>query len=480
MRVSTIYLTSSVLFITIFFLTVLTFADAYPAKVITCTFQYTYIVHGISDIVEYENHSNRQEIIQQTDTYVKVKNTVNLNPMDSQAPYPPEKDAYDEHRRFLQLDELNQMETDIPEALSNGTRIIYNNISLADAEQQAIRDVALDLMDNITTQQEAVEAVMFFIRDRVRYQLRSSPHPIQVLRTGRAYCEGYANTAIALIRALGFPARWRTCYIPPGKQWGFGNQGGDHAYLEVYYPDLGWVSYDPQSSVHFVDPYHIEGIDQLSLILLSDRTGQRVQINVENVEDQKDYILLDGSKRTTHYRDFFIRDRNQSEQNHSLIVGDIRDHTGSVFPEDWVYIYREEIRRFEGYPLMENGSYYIMNLQLDTPYTFYFKYPGYFAHQIHTFHEVQRYEQSFYFNDPTTISLESPNQRTQTIYFVYNYSKDESGRTSWQYKALETDSHGKLYLLLEPGKDYLFSRTQRPNNMITINTSQNQSVYRFE
>jgi len=57
----------------------------------------------------------------------------------------------------------------------------------------------------------------------------------------------------------------RTRLPAPGYEWGFSkeywgvkvNDGGFHAYLEIYYPDIGWVFSDAEHSHHFVDPFHI-------------------------------------------------------------------------------------------------------------------------------------------------------------------------------------------------------------------------------
>jgi hypothetical protein len=68
-----------------------------------------------------------------------------------------------------------------------------------------------------------------------------------------------------MLRAAGIPARVAHGYLPPGYEWGFSkdywgvkvNDGGFHAYLEIYYPDVGWVFSDAEHSQNFVDPFHI-------------------------------------------------------------------------------------------------------------------------------------------------------------------------------------------------------------------------------
>lgn len=87
----------------------------------------------------------------------------------------------------------------------------------------------------------------------------------QFERTGflRCMCGGLANAAVALLTSdppatIGIPARVvRGIVYDTGKKdslWG----NGTHAWIEVYYPDLGWVPYDPQVEKGFIDTQHIK------------------------------------------------------------------------------------------------------------------------------------------------------------------------------------------------------------------------------
>ncbi|RME64436.1 MAG: transglutaminase domain-containing protein, partial [Nitrospirae bacterium] len=83
----------------------------------------------------------------------------------------------------------------------------------------------------------------------------------------------FAHLSIALMRAVGIPARivggislkkpWK---VPVGKKTSIVQsmgQGG-HAWVEVYYPDLGWLPYDPQQTKEFTSTRHIkqtQGLD---------------------------------------------------------------------------------------------------------------------------------------------------------------------------------------------------------------------------
>jgi len=72
------------------------------------------------------------------------------------------------------------------------------------------------------------------------------------------YCEHYATAMVVLLRTLGIPARLVTGFLP-GVWNDFGNyytirQQDAHAWVEVYFPRSGWVTFDPTPSVPAVVP----------------------------------------------------------------------------------------------------------------------------------------------------------------------------------------------------------------------------------
>ncbi|MBI5902517.1 MAG: transglutaminase family protein [Deltaproteobacteria bacterium] len=129
-----------------------------------------------------------------------------------------------------------------------------------------IRELALRLSSGASTEQGAVMSVLNWVVDNVKYR---TPIPdydaLRTLKTGEGNCQNYAHLSVALLRSIGIPARV-VGGLSLGKRWkvplekgallqGIG-QGG-HAWMEVWYPDLGWVPYDAQQSHLFVGPRHI-------------------------------------------------------------------------------------------------------------------------------------------------------------------------------------------------------------------------------
>jgi hypothetical protein len=85
------------------------------------------------------------------------------------------------------------------------------------------------------------------------------------LQKKRGTCENYAQLSLALLRSVGIPARYVSGYLVGGditvsgpiSTYGYRWDAGPHAWIEVYYPDIGWVPYEPQKTLGFVDNHHV-------------------------------------------------------------------------------------------------------------------------------------------------------------------------------------------------------------------------------
>lgn len=71
-------------------------------------------------------------------------------------------------------------------------------------------------------------------------------------------CSDFANLAIALLRAQGIPARFTIGLVAYPDSPRLEETDGSHAWIEVYYPETGWVDYDPIKIDHLPGlPYHM-------------------------------------------------------------------------------------------------------------------------------------------------------------------------------------------------------------------------------
>ena len=90
-----------------------------------------------------------------------------------------------------------------------------------------------------------------WLRERVVYETGTtsvSTTAVEVLRAGRGVCQDYAHLGIAVLRAMGIPARYASGYLYPddiGGVVGEVHEGQSHAWLEAWVGD--WHPLDPTS-----------------------------------------------------------------------------------------------------------------------------------------------------------------------------------------------------------------------------------------
>lgn len=179
----------------------------------------------------------------------------NLPVIKSTAPYPPPpvtEDASD----FLKP--TKEIQSDHPHILS----------------------AARELTAGTATQYGAVTAIINHVADTITYAHNPAHYDaLHTLETKKGNCTNIAHAAIALLRAAGIPARM-VGGIGLKKRWAVpigagGNliQGfarGSHAWIEVYYPDLGWLPCDTQQTKNFTSTRHIKKTHGADLHSLAD------------------------------------------------------------------------------------------------------------------------------------------------------------------------------------------------------------------
>src|SRR6056297_467185 len=268
----------------------------------------------LSDFFEYENNSNLQKVVERGEDYIVVRTVAKLGDLHTDVSFPV--DSLYEASEFKEYLDYSTSRKGIEITRGNGQTIkreFVEKTPMTNKEIDLLERTARSVTADTSRQYEAVEAVMRYIRENVSYTLRSSSNPADVLRTGKAYCEGYANVAALMLRVLGIPTKVVDSYIPPGHMWGYGQEGagGFHAHVEVYYADAGWVSYDPQATVHFVDPFHIVEYPR-----------ERTRLTELSQSDNR--RITDIIDRPSGWDNYFQRDTTEVRRS-SILVGTIYD-----------------------------------------------------------------------------------------------------------------------------------------------------------
>jgi len=305
---------------------------------------------GVEFLPNYANNSYSQKVLQQDEFSKRVIIEVNLNPLNSRAAFPiPSQQLSFELRSFL----------------SPGNNIPVN--------EEAIAAQARRLVQNARIVSEAVSAILNWIVDNFTYDAGAdTPQDGRsVFFNKRGSCVGYSNLAIAMLRSVGVPARYVHGYLPPGYDWGISKKywgvqisgGGYHAWVELYYPDIGWTFSDLLHSKNFVDPFHI--LRYTDGINLNPRNIVGGSLDVEEATTftifKEENATLAIDQLPSPRKD--ILGRQDGGQQFGTIYGLIKDPAGTPIPKGSVVLWEGD--RGKVIPF-ERGVYALLGLQTGT------------------------------------------------------------------------------------------------------------------
>ncbi|MEW6078366.1 MAG: transglutaminase-like domain-containing protein [Thermodesulfobacteriota bacterium] len=132
----------------------------------------------------------------------------------------------------------------------------------APSNNPEIQAKARELTAGAASQFDAVQRILSWVVDNVRYaQLPDQHDALSALRTGKGNCQSFSRLSAALMRAVGIPVRIVTgvtlkqpyeIRLASGGTLVMKNAQGRYAWIEVWFPDLNWMPFDPQGTEMFV------------------------------------------------------------------------------------------------------------------------------------------------------------------------------------------------------------------------------------
>ncbi len=151
------------------------------------------------------------------------------------------------------------------------------------SQQSEIINLSSKLIRGATSQFDAVQRIITWVINHLKYV---NPPPrydaLFALETGQGNCQNFSHLSAALLRAAGIPTRIVNGVTLNKAYHVSRNEGpltfkmaqGRHSWVEIWFPDLGWVPFDPQQTELFVSNRYI-----------------RVEIGVDNNETINDGLL---------------------------------------------------------------------------------------------------------------------------------------------------------------------------------------------
>jgi hypothetical protein len=283
---------------------------------------------GVAFIPDYSNESFEQKVISQDEFSKRVRVTSRMEPMKTRVPFP------------------------VPPQILSASASRYLS---AERDRQSDDPSIVRLAGNITRgsryAHEAANAVLSWVADNLTFDASVTvpSDALSALRYKKAYCVGYSNLTVALLRAAGIPARVAHGYLPPGYEWGFSkeywgvkvNDGGFHAYLEIYYPDTGWVFSDAEHAHNFVDPFHIilrlDGMEMPGAY-----KGGYLEVDKATFytifQEEDKTVMVDELPTPREKR---LGRRLDAIQHAALVTGRVTDRAGQPVPKGSVVLWKE-------------------------------------------------------------------------------------------------------------------------------------------
>jgi hypothetical protein len=218
---------------------------------------------------------------------LQAKNEVNLAELKSGVPFPI---------------------PNIPEDISP----FLQGTDMVPTRDTFIKDKANQLTEGISSEMDAVQTILHFVVDHMRYVLIPEKFDaLYALHTGKGNCQNYSHLAAALMRAAGIPVRIvNGVTLKKGFQistetseYSFEMSQGRHSWIEVYFPDLGWIPFDPQQTQFFVSNRYLRieiGLDnnetiQDGLVRWTQAVGAERQLPKLEEAIESDFISDDVS-----------------------------------------------------------------------------------------------------------------------------------------------------------------------------------------
>ena len=151
------------------------------------------------------------------------------------------------HRPTAGPEDLRNAGTDYPESIEN------RYLRLPDNTPGRVGEQAASIAGDVDTPYGAVSEIKRWLESNKGYSLDISRPSGDIVdgflfSMSEGYCVYFATAMAVMLRTLGVPARFVTGYTT-GQQVDSGEwlvRGlNSHAWVEVYFPDIGWMAFDP-------------------------------------------------------------------------------------------------------------------------------------------------------------------------------------------------------------------------------------------
>ena len=169
------------------------------------------------------------------------------------------------------LDQLKQATGVDPEEVT-----MQQSLQLPQLLPSRVRGLGTELVGQGSNRYESVTAVMNYLQSNYTYNLNTSlPQPGHdfvddfLFESKIGYCDHFSTAMTVLLRSGGVPARWVKGFAPgeliaPNSNQYDVSYSDAHSWVEVYFPGIGWVPFDPTPGFESLSVFGQENIAETS------------------------------------------------------------------------------------------------------------------------------------------------------------------------------------------------------------------------
>ncbi len=151
------------------------------------------------------------------------------------------------------VEELTAAGTDYPQWVKD------HYLQIPDDVRPKIQSLAESLTTGLATPYDKANAITSYLRTTIQYSTSVTQPPRGqdpvlwvLLNSKQGFCNYYASAEVLMLRSLGIPARLAVGYAQgqydTGAQAYIVRNRDAHAWPEVYFPNLGWVEFEPTAN----------------------------------------------------------------------------------------------------------------------------------------------------------------------------------------------------------------------------------------
>jgi hypothetical protein len=154
--------------------------------------------------------------------------------------------------QYVSVDQLRTAGNTYPES-------VHNYLNLPDDLPERVRDLAVRLTINQPTPYDQVMAIQNYLR-QFPYSLQVPGAPTNrdvadyfLFDLQKGYCDYFATAMAVMVRVTGIPSRLVTGFSSGTFDYNAHRfvvvQANAHSWVEVYFPGIGWVEFEPTSNL---------------------------------------------------------------------------------------------------------------------------------------------------------------------------------------------------------------------------------------